>query len=317
MKILVTGGAGFIGHALVAKLERQGHQVSIVDNFTNYGIISNVELVPLHQERISLFQTRDVHKVDIRDCNLLYKVFEELRPDMVIHCAAYPRAKAVNADPQVGTEVLTTGLINLLKCSENFQIRRFVYISSSMVYGDFDLYAYESMECHPRGTYAILKYAGETLTRDWCDRAGIDHVVLRPSAVYGPRDVTDRVVSKFFASAVDDQILEVHGADELMDFTYVDDVVKGIVRAAMSFNSSGRIYNITRGNTRTLLETAELIVKIVGSGTIKIVDADPQFPRRGSFSNIQAGQDFGYRGKIDIEEGFGIYYNWLNTVNKD
>ena len=317
MKILVTGGAGFIGHAVVAKLEKQGHQVSIVDNFTNYGIISNAELAPLHQERISLLQTQEIHKVDIRNYNLLYKIFEEFRPDMVIHCAAYPRAKAVDADPQTGAEVLTTGLINLLTCAEKFQIRRFVYISSSMVYGDFDLYAYEDMACHPRGTYAILKYAGEKLTRDWCSRAGMDYVVLRPSAVYGPRDVTDRVVSKFFMAAVNNRTLEVRGADELMDFTYVDDVVKGIVRAAMSVNSSGRTYNITRGNSQTLLETAELIVKIVGSGTIKIVDADPQFPRRGSFSNIRAGQDFGYRGKIDIEEGFGIYYNWLNTVNKD
>jgi nucleoside-diphosphate-sugar epimerase len=313
MKILVTGGVGFVGHALVAKLEKQGHNVCVVDNFTNYGIIPDRELVPLHQERLACMQTKSIHNVDIRHFTYLYNTFDECRPDMVIHCAAYPRAKAVDADPQTGTEVLTTGLINLLSCCERFSVRRFVYISSSMVYGDFDMYAYEDMACRPRGTYAILKYAGEKLTRDWCNRVGIDHVVLRPSAVYGPLDVNDRVVSRFFQSAMHDQTLEVRGAEELMDFTYVKDTVKGISKAALSFNSSGRVYNITRGNTRTLLEAAELVVKIVGAGKIRIVDADQNFPRRGSFSNIRAGQDFGHRGEINIETGFQLYYDWLNT----
>jgi len=313
MKILVTGGVGFIGHAVVSKLEKQGHQVCVVDNFTNYGIIPEAELAPLHQERLACMQTRSIHNVDIRNFTYLCNTFEECQPDMVIHCAAYPRAKAVEADPRLGSEVLTTGLINLLNCCERFGVRRFVYISSSMVYGDFDMYAYEDMECHPKGTYAILKYAGEKLTKDWCNRAGIDFVILRPSAVYGPLDVNDRVVSRFFKAAMADQTLEVRGAEGLMDFTYIKDTVKGITKAALSFNSSERVYNITRGNTRTLLEAAELVVKIVGAGKIHIAAADPKFPRRGSFSNIRAGQDFGHRGIINIEEGFQLYYDWLNT----
>lgn len=313
MKILVTGGVGFIGHNLVARLESQGHEVCVVDNFTNYGIIPDPELKPLHHERLECMQTKSIHTVDIRNFTYLYNTFEECRPDMVIHCAAYPRAKAVDRDPEVGTEVLTTGLINLLRCSEQFNVRRFVYISSSMVYGDFNLYAYEDMECNPKGTYAILKYAGEMLTNDWCTRAGIDHVILRPSAVYGPRDVNDRVVSKFFQAAIKGQELEVRGASESMDFTYVDDCVDGIIKAALSFNSAGGTFNITRGRIRTLLEAAELIVSIVGKGTIKIVDADPSFPKRGSFSNIRAGQAFGHSSKTDIETGFEEYYRWLNT----
>jgi nucleoside-diphosphate-sugar epimerase len=182
-----------------------------------------------------------------------------------------------------------------------------------MVYGNFDLYAYEDMVCQPKGTYAILKYAGEQLARDYCQRAGIDCVVLRPSSVYGPRDVTDRVVSKFFTAAMANKELVVNGSDSVADFTYVDDAVDGIIRASMSFNSSNRTYNVTRGNLQHLLTAAEMIVGIVGQGTIKIVDADPNFPLRGSFSNIRAGQDFGYCGKINIEEGFQLYYNWLQS----
>lgn len=311
MKILVTGGIGFIGHNLVAKLERKGHEVCILDNFTNYGIVPSVEMSYLHQERLNLISTTSIHSVDIRDANAVRTVFEECRPDMVIHCAAYPRAKAVDENPTEGVGVLTVGLVNLLQSAERVNVRRFVYVSSSMVYGDFDLMGYEDMPCNPKGLYGIYKYSGEKITEDLCTRADIDYVIIRPSAVYGPRDVLDRVVSKFLVKAMHNQEITVCGADEQLDFTYVDDCVKGIYLAAMSFNSRCRVYNITRGNGRTLLEAAELAVSIAGGGTIKINPANPRFPSRGTLSNLRAGQDFGYQGRINIEQGFKEYYDWL------
>jgi len=314
MKFLVTGGAGFIGHNVVRLLEHQGHEVCVLDNFTNYGIIPDAELTPLHQQRLDRISTQSIHNVDIRNYNYVVNAFEECRPDVVIHCAAYPRAKAVDLNPAEGSQVLTQGLINLLRASEQVQLRRFVYISSSMVYGDFAPLAYEDMQCRPRGIYGILKLTGETLTRDLCRTAGIDHVVVRPSAVYGPHDVVDRVVSRFLLSAIRNEELTVCGARELLDFTYVDDVVDGIVRAAVNFNSSGRTYNITRGEARSLVEAAELAVKIAGGGRIKIVDANPRFPSRGTLSNIRAGEDFGYRGTTDIESGFRKYHEWITDT---
>jgi nucleoside-diphosphate-sugar epimerase len=119
------------------------------------------------------------------------------------------------------------------------------------------------------------------------------------------------VVSRFLFAAATNQELTVAGANEILDFTYVDDTVDGIVRASTSFNSSGRTYNLTRGLGRTLLEAAELSVKIAGGGQIRVVDSNPRFPSRGTLSNLQAGQDFGYRGTVDIEQGFQLYYDWL------
>lgn len=313
MKILVTGGAGFIGHGIVAKLEHQGHDVCILDNFTNYGIIPEKEIVGLHTERLAKLKTKRIHHVDIRNSHDVNQVFEEYMPDVVIHCAAFPRAKVVDQNPMEGSAVLTGGLINLLRASERWKVRRFVYISSSMIYGDFTMVGYEDMTCNPKGIYGILKLAGEALTRDHCERAGIDYVVLRPSAVYGPLDVEDRVVSKFLIAAMQNKEITVHGQDELLDFTYVDDCVRGIVRAANSFNSSSRTYNITRGSGRTLLEAAEIAIEVAGGGRIKIVDSNPMFPSRGTLSNIRAGQDFGYHGRVNIEQGFKLYYEWLLT----
>lgn len=311
MKILVTGGVGFIGHNVVAELESEGHDVYVLDNFTNYGIVPESEMSTLHQARLSRIKTTSIHHIDIRNYNALLNVFDECRPDVVIHCAAFPRAKAVDENPEEGASVLTNGLINLLRCSERFDVRRFVYVSSSMVYGDFELYGYEDMKCTPKGIYGILKYAGESLTRDLCEHAGIDYVILRPSAVYGPHDVLDRVVSKFLTNAMHDQDLVVCGAEERLDFTYVDDAVRGIVKASLSFNSSKRTYNITRSQGRSLLEAAELAISIAGGGKIKVLDANPRFPSRGTLSTIRAGQDFGYHGTVDIEKGFKLYYDWL------
>lgn len=315
MKFLVTGGAGFIGHNVVRELEQQGHEVGVLDNFTNYGIIPEAELTPLHQERLDSIATTSIHNVDIRNYQGVLSVFEECMPDIIIHLAAYPRAKAVDLNPVEGSQVLTTGVINLLRASSAVKARRFVYVSSSMVYGDFEHMAYEDMQCNPRGIYGILKLAGENLTRDACKRDGIDYVVVRPSAVYGPRDVLDRVVSRFLYSAIHNETLTVCGGQERLDFTYIDDVVNGIVRASTGFNSSKRIYNITRGQSRTLLEAAEIAISIAGGGVIKIADANPRFPSRGTLSNIRAGQDFGYRGTVNIEEGFKKYYEWLISKN--
>ena len=314
MNILITGAAGFIGHNLVYKLDSQGHNVHGVDNFTDYGIVTKKEIDNLHNIRLSNMPDDTIEHVDIRSPNLK-EVFAKHKPDLVIHLAAFPRAKVVDLNPEEGCSVLTHGLINLLRCCEDARVDKFVYLSSSMVYGDFDLYGYEDMLCKPTGIYGILKLAGETLTRDHCDRTGMKYTIIRPSAVYGPNDVLDRVVSKFLTAAMRDEELRVCGQNELLDFTYVDDCVDGITRAALSANSNDKTYNITRGSARTLLEAAELAVSIAGGGKIVIADSNPRYPSRGTLSNIRAGQDFGYCGHVDIEEGFKKYYDWLQYFN--
>jgi nucleoside-diphosphate-sugar epimerase len=309
MNILITGAAGFIGHQLLYKLDNQGHFVQGVDNFTDYGIIPQEELKTLHEARMCGMIPGRIDKVDIRDYDALKSSFGKY--DLVIHCAAFPRAKVVDQNPQEGCSVLTHGLINVLRCCEEFNVGKFVYVSSSMVYGDFSLYGYEDMKCNPKGVYGILKLAGESITRDHCRRTGMEYTIVRPSAVYGPRDVEDRVVSKFLIAAMRGEELRVCGADESLDFTYLDDCVDGIARAATSDRANGNIYNITRGSSRTLLEAAEVAVSVAGGGKIVVGEANPRYPSRGTLSNIRAGEDFGYKGKIDIEEGFKKYREWL------
>jgi nucleoside-diphosphate-sugar epimerase len=156
-----------------------------------------------------------------------------------------------------------------------------------------------------------MKLAGEWLVRDYTRRTGMAHVVIRPSAVYGPLDVEDRVVSKFLLTAMRDGVLNVNGKKECLDFTYVDDVAQGIADAAVSRNTINTTYNITRGHARSLLEAAELCVAIVGGGRVEIRLPDTEFPTRGQLNTQRARLDFEFDPQVDIEQGFRNYHAWL------
>ena len=316
MNILVTGGLGLIGHNVVERLQALGHTVVVADNRTNYGIVPQEEIDYLMSERIKKFAPDTcVQKIDIMDRLGMKWLFETKQFGMVIHLASFPRQKVVNANPMDGSKVMSEGLLNLLELSEQSGVCKFVYISSSMVYGDFDNDVKEDAICSPQGQYGIMKLAGEWLTRDYTrkTKGNMSHTIIRPSAVYGPLDVEDRVVAKFLTGAMRGAKLNVNGAGEQLDFTYVTDIADGIVAASLSNNTTNKTYNITRSRGRSLEEAAQLAVDISGKGGIKVNERDLNFPSRGSLNIDAARRDFGYEPKVDIEQGFKQYYDWLLT----
>ena len=317
MKIFVTGGLGLIGHNVVQRLEQLGHEIFITDTRTNYGIVPQEEINALVDERMKKIQTTRIYRIDISDKDSINWIFEKHKPDMVIHLASFPRQKVVNADPMLGSRAMSEGLLNLLEHSVKHNTMKFVYISSSMVYGDFNEDAAENAPCCPQGQYGIMKLAGEWLVRDYTRKSGMAHTIIRPSAVYGEYDVEDRVISKFIITAMHGGVLKVNGANETLDFTYVGDAADGIVAAALSNTANNRTYNITKSHSKSLLEAAQLAVNIVGSGTIEVRDKDADFPSRGALNIDAARRDFGFDPKVDVEEGFQRYYEWLkNSIYK-
>jgi len=312
-KILVTGGLGLIGHHVVSKLEKLGHDVITVDNQTNYGIIPQEEIDYLMRERQKKIKKTLVYKYDI--CNQRYMdwLFAGNKFDTVIHLASFPRQKVVNANPMIGSRVMSEGLLNLCELSKKHKVKKFVYISSSMVYGDFVDDVIEDFPCKPQGQYGILKLAGEDLVKDYARRDVFDYVVIRPSAVYGPLDVEDRVIAKFMLTAMRGGVLQVNGERESLDFTYVEDAADGIVAATLSKNTNNKTYNITKSHSRSLLDAAKLAVQIVGKGTINVRDKDADFPSRGALNIDAARRDFGFDPQVDVEEGFQRYYEWLTN----
>jgi nucleoside-diphosphate-sugar epimerase len=227
--------------------------------------------------------------------------------------ASFPRQKVVNANPALGSRSMSEGLLNLLENAQKHSVKKFLYISSSMVYGDFNDDVTEDAHCRPQGSYGIMKLAGEWLVRDYTRSTGMAHTIIRPSAVYGPLDVEDRVVAKFMLTAQRGGVLNVNGAEETLDFTYVTDVAAGIVGATLNHSANNKTYNITRSQSRSLLDAANLAVKIVGQGTVQVNDRDANFPSRGALNIDAAQKDFNYSPQVDIEEGFQAYYEWINN----
>jgi len=163
MNILVTGGLGLIGHNVVKRLQDQGHIVSIMDTKTSYGIIPQEEIDYLMYNRLKKI---DEYKCEIYDRDISFgvhvdKVFSIEEPEIVIHLASFPRQKVVNENPALGSRTMSEGLINLLEASNKYEVRKFIYISSSMVYGNFVDDVTEDAICKPQGQYGIMKLAGE------------------------------------------------------------------------------------------------------------------------------------------------------------
>lgn len=310
MRILVTGGLGFIGHNVVSMLEDLGHDVEIVDNMTGYGVIPKHELNFLIEDRSRLLSSIcHIHSTSSR---ALEHIFNGFDPEIVIHLASAPRQPVVSNDPMTSAESMINGLINVCEMSKKYNVKKLVFVSSSMVYGNFQDDTKEDHICDPKGQYGILKLAGEMLVKDYASKSDFDYVVVRPSAVYGPRDVSDRLITKFFMAAMKDQPLSVHGADLKLDFTHVLDVAQGIVLAATNDQANNDTFNITRGKSHTILEAAELIVDIVGKGGIDMKSRNVEYPDRGMLNCDKAKHKLGYEGKIDIEEGFARYYEYLS-----
>lgn len=311
MKILITGGLGLIGHNVAARLANAGHEVVITDTRTNYGIIPQSEIDYLMSERMKKIpESVKIYDYDVTG-GFIHKVFDYHRFDQVIHMASFPRQKVVNANPALGARTMMEGLLNLCEASNKYGVKKFLYISSSMVYGDFKDDVTEDYHCKPQGQYGIMKLSGEHLVKDYSRRNCFTHTIIRPSAVYGPLDVEDRVVSKFMLTAMRSGVLKVNGASETLDFTYVEDAADGVVAAALSDNTHNKTYNITKSHSWSLLDAANLAVKIAGTGSVEVRGKDPDFPSRGALNIDAARRDFGFNPKVDVEEGFQQYYNWL------
>ena len=261
-----------------------------------------------NQRLAKINKDTQIYKIDVAD-EAMEQIFREFNPDYVIHLASFPREKAVKNNPVEAAHTMGQGLARVVDCAMRYKVKKLMYASSSMVYGDFEDGVKEDATLDPKGAYAIWKIAGEQLVKDYHRQYGLPYAIVRPSAVYGPMDVGDRVIAKFLIAAMRGETLNVNGADEKLDFTYVDDAAAGIIAATLSEHTG--TYNITKGHSCTLEEAANLAVKLAGSGTVNIVEKDADFPSRGALNIDAAKADFKYNPTVDIEEGFALYHEWL------
>ena len=203
--VFITGGAGFIGSYVCHKLLAMGHEVVVYDAFIHY--VSPLKSVLKDYTKLrfkGIEHEIDFRRGDTRDKAHLRRVILDTRPDHILHLAALPIADLSNKHSEEALTSILEGAVNVLEVIRDVDfVNRFVYISSSMIYGDFDeIPAPEDHPKRPKDIYGGTKYAGEIMTETYSRRYGIPYSIVRPSAVYGPYDVNRRVSQIFVENAL-------------------------------------------------------------------------------------------------------------------
>jgi len=316
MRIFVTGGAGFIGHNVVKELHVLGHEVAVYDSFATYFPETKNEY--LNNLQIRLEEIRDkatIIRGEVNNFDLLLKSVKEFKPEVIIHLANIPVSVASNRFSKEAVQINLNGTVNIIDVVRSVDcVKRLVYASSSYVYGDFQ---YEPVdENHPFSpidTYGATKAASEFLIRGIGKRFNLEYVIVRPSAVYGPTGSNGAVSQMFVENAVLGKPLKLHnGGAARVDFTFVKDTAHGFVLAATVPAAANQIFNITRGEGRSLKEYAEILKKYVPD--LKVEEA-PQLepvPKRGSLDISKARKILGYEPKYSLEDGIKEYYEFVS-----
>lgn len=322
-RIVVIGGAGFIGHHLALALVERGADVHVLDGLqvNNMLSIASSGLPPamrelymrMLNERIDLLREANVplYVQDARDYHALSRLLSEIEPDVIVHAAAVAHAGQSNKDPYSTFDHSLRTLENALDWSRD-TLPHFIFLSSSMVYGNFS--SGEVDEDHPLspiGIYGALKVAGEKIVIGYQQVFGMPYTIVRPSALYGPRCVSRRVGQRFIESALEGQSLRIEGdGTDRLDFTYIDDLVDGLMLVIEHPESRNEVFNLTYGSSRSIAEIAGIVQDAFPNVSLEWLERDDLVPVRGTLSVEKARRRLGYEPTNPVELGFPKYIEW-------
>lgn len=312
-KVLLAGGAGFIGAHIAKNLHARGIGVVIYDSYTYFVSPLKRHYHAYIEDRLEMIRPfATMIRGDVRHPRVFRKALLDHRPTRVVLLAGLPIADVSNEFSEEAVENNFVATVNALEVIRDLEfVRRTVYISSSMVYGDFrEEPCPETHPTEPKEVYGASKLAAEQMVKAFGRRFGLEYAIVRPSAVYGPTDINRRVTQIFIENALEGRPLVVKGNAPL-DFTYVEDTADGIARAALEDGARNEIFNITRGEGRTLKDLAGVIAALVPGVKVETGPEDVTRPRRGALSVAKAREKIGYAPKVSLEEGFRRYVEYV------
>jgi len=311
--ILVTGGAGFIGSHLVDTLLAEGGwRVTVVDDLNDF---YSPEIKRSNLESARLNPDFEFLELDIRDADKLRELFDRQSFDCIVHLAARAGVRPSLCHPKLYAETNIDGTLNLLELARDFEIKQFVFGSSSSVYGINSKvpFAEDDRIHQPISPYASTKAAGELLCHTYSHLFDIRTVCLRFFTVYGARQRPDLAIHKFSRLISEGKPIQIFGdGTTRRDYTYVDDIIQG-VRASIDYDGSmHQVFNLGESETTELRRLVELIEESLGIKAI--IDRQPMQPGDVpiTFADIsKAKQLLGYSPTTKIEEGIPKFVEWF------
>lgn len=311
MKILVTGAAGFIGSHTCEKLLQKNHQVYGLDNFDEY-------YSPLIKEQnaniLKGFFDFEMFRIDIRDSNAVSKIFNENKFDLVIHLAAKAGVRPSILEAKEYMDVNILGLTNLLEASRKNGVPRFIFASSSSVYGNQKKTPFAetddvSFQISP---YAASKRSGELLCHVYHHLYGIEIACLRLFTVYGPRQRPDLAIHKFTQLALNGKPIELFGnGDTKRDYTFVSDIVDGIIAISQHPILTYEIFNIGNGNPIQLTDMIHALQKAINLPIEIIYTSKQSGDVDQTHADImKAKSHFGFQAQVSLEQGVRRFVEW-------
>jgi len=328
-RILLVGGAGFIGHNMALELARMGATVAISDNLMVNSLIENCYESSRAQVQRQAYQGFLLDRflllrqagVKLMNCDArlladLGRVFEDFNPTKVVHMAAIASAVDAKAEPGLAFDLQLITLRNVLELvrPKVRDINQVMFMSSSTVYGDFEGDSVdETTFPRPEGIYANAKFMGERLVRTYRTQYGLGTTVIRPSALYGERCISRRVSQVFIENALTGKPLLLEGGgDGKLDFTYINDLVQGMVRALALHkgHDDSSTFNLTFGNARTIADLAAVVKSVVPDAILEERPRAVDKPIRGTLSTDRAKEKLGFAPEWTLETGYKRYCEW-------
>jgi len=314
MRVLITGGAGFIGYHLAAALIARRDEVILLDNFNDF---YDPELKRKNVRDLQAMRDAPVYAVDILDRNSLRRVFEETRPETVVHLAAWAGVRPSLEKPELYAAVNVTGTVHMLEMAKEFTVQCFVFGSSSSVYGGSTRvpFAEDDPVDRPVSPYAATKRAGELLCHTYAKNFSLRTTCLRFFTVYGPRQRPEMAIHKFARLMSEGREIPIFGqGDSRRDYTYVEDIVSGIL-AAIEVNPQFEIVNLGESQTITLLGLVEHLEQALGKKAVLRFLPNQPGDMEVTYADItHARRLLGYNPQVPLRQGIRLFAEWYKAV---
>ena len=308
-KVLVTGGAGFIGSHLAERLVQEENKVAVIDDFS-LGKEKNLEKI---KDRITIYRNSI--------CDDLEDIFKKEKFDCVFHLAALPRVQFSILNPDKTHEANVNGTFNLLNCCKKFNVKRFVFSSSSSIYGNQEkMPLKEDFEPNPMSPYALHKLIGEYYCKLFNLLYGIETISLRYFNVYGPRQNPEGdyacLIPKFIKKIANKERPTIYGdGKQTRDFTYVEDVVEANILASGTKNQKcfGEVFNIGAGKNISVNQITQKIIELIG-GYIKLIYGSPVIEPKHTLADIDKAKNIlGWEPEYYLEMGLKETVSWFQN----